>query len=269
MDIELTEPVPFEAAVKRLTGRRAVPSWMRTDEWSAVPLALRERAFFSAGVESARVLESMQERIGKALDLSGRDAGEAFMGRSKFVADMRQSLGAAPGDSGKLTDITSQRRLELIYDMNVEEAHEYGRYQMGQEPALLEAFPAWELVRVEGRKEERDWSSRWQGEGGQLYGGRMIARKDDDVWVRISRFERPYPPFDFGSGMGVEDVERDEAVALGVIAPEEIPASQPKEYNEALAARAPQGAGREWLQSAFGKQIEFDGDKVNWKGGSK
>lgn len=39
----------------------------------------------------------------------------------------------------------------------------------------------------------------------------MIALKSDRVWTNFSRFGRPYPPSDFGSGMGVEDIDRDEA----------------------------------------------------------
>lgn len=267
MKIELTEPLPFLQAVRRLSGREVLPSWLRTDQWSAVPLAVRERAFFSAGVESARVLDTMQRKITEALDLSGRDAGRAFMDRSKFVSEMRERLGAAPGDSGQLTDLTSRRRLELIYDMNVEEAHEFGRFQIGQDPDLLDAYPAQELVRVEMRREERDWAQRWAAAGGKEYDGRMIARKDDNVWVRISRFDRPYPPFDFGSGMGVEDIDRDEAVSLGVIAENEVPASAPREYNEALASRVPEGPGREWLESVFGDRVAFDGDEMRLGGG--
>lgn len=266
MRIQLTEPLPFWEAVRRLAGRTSLPSRLGTDEWSAVPLAVRDRAFFSAGVESARVLDTMQRKITEALDLSSRDKGRAFMGRSKFVSEMRQRLGAAPGDSRRMADLTSRRRLELIYDMNVAEAHEFGRFQMGQDPDLLDAYPAQELVRVELREEPRDWRARWVDAGGRIYAGRMIARKDDDVWVRISRFDRPYPPFDFNSGMGVEDVERWEAVELGVIPDDEVPAPVPMEYNEALASRIPEGPGRDWLQEAFGDRIEFDGDEVRLRG---
>ena len=45
----------------------------------------------------------------------------------------------------------------------------------------------------------------------------MIATKDDPIWTRLSRFNRPYPPFDFEDDMTVDDVSRREAESLGVI----------------------------------------------------
>lgn len=264
VEIQLSEPIPFERAVERLAERAPVASAMRTREWAGVPLALRERAFFSAGVDDARLLGGMRERIGRALDLTGRDAGAAFESRAQFVAEMRAALGAAPGDSRALTDISSRRRLELIYDMNVEEAYEFGRHQAGQDPALLEAFPARELVRVEDRRDRRDWMDRWIRAGGPLPEGRMAARRDDPVWVRISRFGRPYPPFDFGSGMGVEDLDRDEAEALGLIGPGETVEASPREYNQNLEARAPEEAGElaEAITAGLGAKARVEGGRI-------
>ncbi|MBR0198127.1 MAG: hypothetical protein IJQ34_08330, partial [Kiritimatiellae bacterium] len=63
-----------------------------------------------------------------------------------------------------------------------------------------------------------DWPKRWQKAGGKIFpGGRMIALKDDPVWVKLSVFDNPFPPFDWGSGMGLEDIGRKEAVKLGLI----------------------------------------------------
>lgn len=267
MPIQLTEPAPFEEAVERLEERTPIASALRTLEWSAVPQALRDRAFFSARVEDANLLGEMRDRIQKALEL---DPTEAFEDRAKFVSRIRQTLGAAPGDSGALTDISSRRRLELIYDMNVEEAYEAGRYRAGQQSAILYAFPARELVRIESRQEPRAWRTRWQTAGGQFYADRMIARKDSPIWRAISRFGRPYPPFDFGSGMGVEDVEREEAIELGVIAPDETPEPEIPGYNEKLEAGARFAANdpiaRRFMKTAFGDQVDLEGDRAIWKG---
>lgn len=52
--------------------------------------------------------------------------------------------------------------------------------------------------------------------GGKIRGGRMVALKSAPVWTNLSRFGRPYPPFDYGSGMGMEDIGREEAVELGL-----------------------------------------------------
>lgn len=214
--------------MQRLNRRTPLGSSLRTEDWLRAPLEIREAAFFSAAVEEERTLHKMKRMIADDLSLN---PDVRFNGKSGFVADMRRRLGAAPGDSGKLTDVTSRRRLELIYNMNLEEAYEFGRHKTAQAPALLDAFPARELIRVESREVPRSWRERWTAAGGNLYGGRMIALVNDPVWTNISRFGRPYPPFDFGSGMGMASIERDEAEALGVIAPGELPPAEDPQFN--------------------------------------
>ncbi|MDP2227282.1 MAG: hypothetical protein Q8J78_07365, partial [Moraxellaceae bacterium] len=72
---------------------------------------------------------------------------------------------------------------------------------------------------------ERDWAARWQKAGGEFFDGRMVALKNDPIWSRLGDsslfpdgLDNPYPPFAFNSGMGVRDVDRDEAEQLGLIA---------------------------------------------------
>lgn len=208
---------PFEEAIDRLLGKTAVASRLRSADWEKVPAAIADRAQLSAGVDSIRVMDAIQSKLQEWVTL-GRDNPErAFMDRSKFVAEMRGEIGAPEGDTGELTDIASRRRLELIYDFQTQDAMEAGRFKIGQDPDVLDAFPAQELIRVEDRMKPRDWIARWQEAGGQLFDGRMIALKSDPIWRKISRFDKPWPPFDFGSGMGVEDVSHEEAIAVGLI----------------------------------------------------
>ncbi len=104
-----------------------------------------------------------------------------------------------------------------------------GQYLQSNDPEVLSAFPAQELVRIKNfsavaRGTARNWVSRWIEAGGSLYGaGRMVALKGDPVWSGISRFGNPYPPFDYNSGMGLRDTSRKEAIAMGVIAPDAPP----------------------------------------------
>ena len=112
----------------------------------------------------------------------------------------------------------SDERCDLVIRTNVALIFGYRHWITGQDPNTLDAFPCQELIRVEDRLAPRDWISRWTAAGGQIFDGRMIARIGDPIWIAISRFGKPWPPFDFGSGMGIESVGRDEAEALGVIA---------------------------------------------------
>ncbi|TVP80457.1 MAG: hypothetical protein EA353_03810 [Puniceicoccaceae bacterium] len=259
--MNLSTAVPFDEALQRFDRRTPLGSSLRTEGWARAPMEIREAAFFSAAVESERTLSEMKSRISDDLRLNPE---VRFNGKSGFVADMRRSLGAGPGDTGRLTDITSRRRLELIYQMNVAEAYEFGRHKQSQSPALLEAFPARELIREASREAPREWQSRWAEAGGSLYGGRMIALVNDPIWTAISRFGRPYPPFDFGSGMGTRDIERDEAERLGVIAPGEMPPAEDPGFNDLRQAsiRGLAGDAIERLSDLFGAELRSDGGKL-------
>lgn len=225
-------------AVSRFEGRRAAPSTRTSAEWERVAPALREKCFFSARVNDAEVLGKMRELIGKAVDSSKRNPNEALVSQDKFISEMKSFLASRGYTMGgsKLTDITSRRRLGLIYDMNVQEAREYARYVRGQDADALDMYPAQEFARVESRRVPRtDWPMRWRAAGGKIRGGRMVALKSDPVWTNLSRFGRPYPPFDYGSGMGVEDIDREEAVELGLL-PDDEPADEIPDFDIALEA---------------------------------
>ena len=278
--------MPFDAAVRRLESKTPVATRLNTAELQQLGVGVLDRAFFSARVDDIRTVAQMQAKIGEALSLA-RQPGGPFMGRDRFINDMRAILGATPGDSGALTDLTSAKRLGLIYDFNVEDAREYGRWLASQSLAIRDAFPCNELVRVEHREvprgykkgpsgkliavPEESWPVRWQNHGGQFYDGRMIALKDDPIWVAISRFGRPWPPFDFMSGMGLADISRDDAVALGVIGPDAPPpAAQAMDFNKNLEASVPEAepAVLEGLKELFGEQVDVNprNGKIIWQG---
>lgn len=225
-------------AVSRFEGRRAAPSTRTSAEWERVAPALREKCFFSARVNDAEVLGKMRELIGKAVDSSKRNPNEALVSQDKFISEMKSFLASRGYTMGgsKLTDITSRRRLGLIYDMNIQEAREYARYVRGQDADALDMYPAQEFLRVESRRVPRtDWPTRWRAAGGKIRGGRMVALKSDSVWTNLSRFGRPYPPFDYGSGMGVEDVDREEAIELGLL-PADEPSDEIPDFDIVLEA---------------------------------
>lgn len=268
-----------QLAAQRLREKTPVGSPLNSAEWSQVPLALRDRAFFSAEVEKLRLLQRMQDSIQGALDMVRRGGGDgAYQTRERFIAEM-QKLARAEGldprnrdatadRSGTLQDITSERRLKLIYDFQQQSAQEYARWKAEQDPAVLAAYPAQEFVRVSARKVPRqNWPERWVQAGGRVYNGRMIALKNDPVWRKLSRFGTPYPPFDFGSGMGLRDIKRKDAEALGLIKPGDLPPKGAEEdFNADLQASIADlnPEYRRLLQQTFGDQIKIDGDTVHW-----
>jgi hypothetical protein len=104
--------------------------------------------------------------------------------------------------------------LEVAIKINAAMVRGYRSYAEGLDPESLDAYPAWELIQVETRSEPYYWKARWAESGGQMPGGRMIALRNDPVWLGISDFGHPHPPFAFESGMDVKDISRIEAVEL-------------------------------------------------------
>ena len=258
---------PDRAAVEKFGARKATPSSMTSAQWARVAPAIREKCFFSARVNDAETLGKMRELIGKAVDTAKRNPNEALVSQEKFISEMKSYLrgrGYAV-DGTALTDIASRRRLGLIYKMNYEEAREYAKYTRGQDSDALHMFPAQEFLRVEPRRVPRtDWQTRWRAAGGKLYGGRMVALKSSDVWKNLSRFDRPYPPFDFGSGMGVEDIDRDEAIELGLL-PKDEPVDEIPDFDDALETevsleRIPEDLVKEIAEKT--PNCEIRGDKL-------
>ncbi len=105
--------------------------------------------------------------------------------------------------------------LNGVLELNSSLRCHWRQYNQGQR--TLNAAPAQELYRAFSRKIPRDWIRRWSDAGGRLYGGKMIALKDDPVWYRLSDFGFPFPPFALGSGMSVRSIDRAFAMKLGLI----------------------------------------------------
>jgi hypothetical protein len=306
-----TEPQPLTDLIDKLDAKTPIGSAMRTAEWQRVPQGLRDGAFFSAGVTHTQFLAQQQrsitDMIARARETNA--AGESMwkMDRGQFVKQLRvlgEELGVQhpTGREGgikenDLTDPLSIARLKLVVNTQLELAYGYGQYVAAMDEDVLQEWPAWELVRITPRKAPRDWFQRWSEAGGTLHDGRMIALKTDPIWAKLSRFGNPHPPFDFNSGMGVEEVDRDTVESLGLmsmsmnealqdfatlkfqtaaqlkagrgkfnLAPE---SQQPglKAFQEGLesSVKGLDADMRERLRNFFGGQVEVDEATARWK----
>lgn len=249
-------------AAEKILGKALVGSSLDTKGWSAIQAGLRDRAFFSSQVEDARILHEARRMCA--------DVADGRLSASEFRRDMRALLakmGHPEGDGG-LKDLYSEKRLDVLLDTNVRQARGYVQHLEATTRGALMAFPAQELVRVQEREQPRDWKERWARAGGRFYGGRMIALKTDPIWANISAFGTPWPPFDFNSGMGVEDIDFDEAVELGVITEDaDIQEPEAPAFNEGLEVELPEKGLAEmdvYLRDSFGSQIDIIGNKAHW-----
>lgn len=272
------ENLPFAEALRHLGDKTAVGSRLTSQEWrDKVAVALRERAFFSARIENARVLQTMQDYIGdflsKAIDPT--HGGLNAQGRAEFVAEMRElcqreGLGKLDPTTGKIspeiddadiTDIRSIARLQLIFDTQTEQAYEYGYWEQGNDPDILDAYPAQRFIRVRPVKVPRPYHAAAEG---------TVRRKDDlDFWLSMNPdFGVPYGPWGFNSGMGVEDVGRREAQALGLIEPGEKITPPDRDLNTRLSASVRDFSPEimDELRQAFQKQVEVKNGRAWWAG---
>lgn len=261
-------------STEALLRKTLVASGLDTAEWSRIDAGLRDRAFFMSEVENVRILSAARNEVAAILQ-SGKSMSEARR-------DLRAALQAdgyvpAAEDAGTIKDLYSKQRLDVMLKTNVEQARGYADYLQATSAGALAAFPAYEFIRVYQRKAPRgDWRQRWDsaaravGWQGVARGtSRMVALKTSPVWAKLSRFGNPFPPFDFGSGMGLEDVDLVECRKLG-LGPEAKAQKPPRvDFNGSLQAELPALADSpdaERLRAAFGDQVTFDGNVARWRG---
>lgn len=254
-----------------------VGSGLDSSQWNQIQAGFRNRAFFSSRVAEVNILAAMRERVAKYAE------GETDLSKIRMMIrdDLRRAnYTPEPGQENTIHDLFSQARLDVIVKTNVAQARGYMQYIEGTSPGAFAAFPAQEFTRIRhSRSPRKDWPQRWAKAGGKTYGGKMVALKDDPVWERLSVFGNPFPPFDWGSGMGVLDVDRKTAIQLGLISDEELrgktAALREKpvpDLNANLQATVPVPNLRrdslcgQVLIKNFGDQVAIENSVVSWQG---
>ncbi len=275
---------PLQEAVRKIDRRTPIGTVLSSAEMEQLPVALRERAFWTAKFAEKDILQTMHGKLAKRIGLLSESVarGERLVSRSSFIGDMRKELiesGYLPpeGKEGTLEDLTSAGRLGLIFDMNIHAAQEFARWKAGQSEGALLMFPAQELYREAHREIPRDWVKRWNDaaeavnwEGvarpvdGQVQ--EFIALKSSPIWVALSRFKVPWPPFDFNSGMGVRNVGRAKTIELDLMKAGETPKRVDLDFNDQLQASVATLSPevRADLKKDFGDQIHVEGDVARW-----
>ena len=266
-------------AAERILSKALVGSGLDTRQWSGVQAGLRDRAFFMAQVEEARILHTARQGIADILQ-SGKSQSEV----RRDIRSVLEKIGYNPDSGlgeneqsrrGTIKDLLTKRRLDVMIETNVRQARGYAEHLRATTDGALRAFPAFELIRVKSRRQPRDWDARWT-EAARAVGyegvarGAKIALKTSPIWTRISRFGNPFPPFDFNSGMGVDDVPRSECIRIGLIDKDTPPQKQPEVHmNGSLQSEVPfTGKSKEYLKlvDTFGDQITHEGGSIKWRG---
>jgi hypothetical protein len=226
-----------------------LPTNMSSAELRTLSKDVRQRSLFSAKTMLEDLLASYQDKISRILNpetafggVTGPHITPVTTGLDLPLARLQtkqllDSIGYHPeeGKAGTIEDLSSDARINLVLKTNVQLAQGWGQNRQGQDEAVLDEYPAQELYRLEEREKKRDWLQRFREAGdatGRRIGdgwtitpdGRMVALKNHPIWDELGSSENfddaldvDYPPFAFNSGMWVEDIDRDEAVSLGIM----------------------------------------------------
>lgn len=224
--------------------RGLLPTTLGSAEIQELTLRLKQRAFFSARTANLQYLDKLKKLVDRAVKGEGinNDLAQLRIEARQMLAQLGYTpeggfpgdveLGIPPATAGSLRDLSSQKRLDLIFDTQVQQARGLGLKLRGDGRA--DRWPAWELVRVAKftSEHQREWLKRWkiaadnvdwEGVSRQAFEqGRMIALKSSPIWQALSSsalfpdgLNDDHPPFAFNSGMGWREVPLEECRGLG------------------------------------------------------
>jgi len=262
------DPVSFDEAVQSRAVRELLPTTLSSHDLMKLAAEIREQGVFSARVPYVSHLMTLDDVINRIVDpnvitqngeMRPRGAGE-YMTEARARELLRQSLAdisysPVEGEEGTLKDLASQARIQLQVRMGVDFARGYGQWRVGMDDDVLNEFPAQRLLPsiAENPRSTEFWMERWKEAGLPITNDDdLVALKTDPGWVRLSIFGLPYPPFEWNSQRDLEDVDRDEAISLGLIAPAHRLKGQRRPFDADLSANVPSPApGGEGLLSAI------------------
>src|SRR6266487_600778 len=95
--MQVVRAMPWKEVVEKIGGKILTPSKMDSEQWRPVPSELRERAFFSSKVESARALQTLRDPVTDFLNsaVETLPSGERALktgSRAQFVDQMQTAL---------------------------------------------------------------------------------------------------------------------------------------------------------------------------------
>lgn len=237
----LGHPTPFHEAIAPLQRRQIMPTSMTSAELRQLDQSVRDQSFYSAQTLLEDLLAKYKDQVETILNpqvgdrgvMEGLDLPTARL----QIKNLLQELGYEPDEDkrGSIEDLSSDGRVDLVIDTNVELSQGIGSAIQGNDPAVRQAFPCWEYMRFENRKDPRDWPKRWIAAATAARDakailvfeqtGRMIARKDSGIWQALGdgaggyddTLGNPFPPFAFRTGMWWTEVPWDECKELGLV----------------------------------------------------
>lgn len=258
----------FNQAFQSFSRRENLPAALSSEEWSSVPAEIRERAFFMSKVTDPEILQRFRE--GAEDVIAGR---KGLVTVEKEISFWLKDYGYKPpeGKAGGLEDLSSLPRIMVVLRTNMDMAR--GHADWVRKQTAIRAFPCRRFIRIEEREVPRDWETRWNEAKAEtadvpgVHPTEKVALTNHPIWRKLSRFDQPYAPYDWGSGMGDESVSRTDALKLGFkLDPNNDPMQQPiyKSMNEGLEAtpEISDPVMKQAMADKLGRFGEWDGEKM-------
>lgn len=215
-------PTPAEIILAKIPLPTHLDSVGLRERWAQ---RLREQALFSARMTLRGYLERLQGVLAQVADGRLDESAARLALRAKL-----NELGyVAPGEG--LQDAASRARLDLVLRTNRQTAASMAQLARSEDPEFAALFPAWRLSSGGWRRQHRtDWPARWRAAGEAVgwkgaHRTQMVALKASPIWRALGdgvggfrdTLGNPYPPFAFGSSYGWREVDRVEAIELGLL----------------------------------------------------
>ena len=187
------ETFPNEAAADYIRGKAVADP----THFGNLPPQLKQRAFTVAGIEQLDALQRIRDAVAKLPD--GASWDEA---KKEIASEISPFVG---GDDDSKRTTASKARAEFLLRTHGFQAYAVARHQ--QQMSVARDFPYWKYETV-GDARVRPGHAALDGK---------VLRADDDWW------KTHYPPWDWGCRCIVIAIDEEDAEAIGITEPEDMP----------------------------------------------
>jgi len=191
------DPAPIQVSPETLAAIEGMKDWRPIEE-----VIIWERAQMLKPVQ-AEVFSIVSKKLNAGSDTRGA--------RSEVVKLLR--------DRGAQVSMPAVDSLGVVLQANMDLLRYYNQYSERSnlwEVESSEFYPAFEILVVSEPQCPRDWKSLWVAAGGVLREGRMVAKRNDPIWLKLSDFNFPFPPFRLDNELILESVDRNDCEKLGI-----------------------------------------------------
>jgi len=199
-DGEADGPHTDEEIVERIEKHRLSVHTLASIEGMPAWRSVKETLVWSQGA----VLKDLKARVQEIIDDMVESGGDVIAGRTDLGIEVRNCCFHDFGDS-----------IETILQVNAKLLRNHRLYSALQSDWATESgAPAFSLISSGSQKFDRDWQRDWTDAGGSVKGKTMAALRNSPVWLALSDFGFPFPPFSMDTSKTIEVLMWDEAEDL-------------------------------------------------------